>query len=191
LLIGSLDQTAVLAAHCIRTLLLQPHPTPADHGIARYLLPRLVNFVADAEPDDPEKARGHVALALVQYVSAMARDKGKERSQRASVGVALVVPALLARASGVAGNHSEAGDYDNEGKEVFTETSARLLELAAADPASFRAVVAGMSDAQKSFMEGVIRVGREGKGATGGAGTRLGAGDGQPSIALKMNFGSA
>jgi hypothetical protein len=188
-------QTNTLAANCIRTLLLQPNPTPADQGIARYLIPRLVNFVTNTEVGDPEKARGQVAHALVQYVSTMARDKNnKERSQRASVGMALVVPALLARASSDAAEHSE-DDHDGDGggvdKEVYAETSARLLELAAADQAAFRAVVAGMSDSQKSFMEEVIKWGREGKGTAGGTDKRLGNGDGRPSIALKMNFGAS
>ena len=188
-------QTAVLAANCIRTLLVQPCPTHADQGIARYLLPRLVNFVTNTEPGDPEKARGQVALALVQYVGALARDKSKDKSQRAAVGMALVVPALLARASSAAADHSE-DDEDEDGgvedKEIYVETSARLLELAAADQPSFRAVVAGMSAGQKSFMEEVIKLGKEGR-ANSGAGKRLGGGDGdgRPSIALKMNFGAS
>ena len=45
---------------------------------------------------------------------------------------------------------------------VFRETSARLLELAAAHQDAFRAVVAGLSEGQKAFLEHVIRHGRAG-----------------------------
>lgn len=90
--------------------------------------------------------------------------------------MALVLPTLLARAA------SEGGS------EVYRETSARLLELASAHQAAFRAVVAGMEEAQRGFMEEVIKSGRLGGDAAGRS--RAGAGEAsQPSIALKMDFG--
>jgi HEAT repeat-containing protein 5 len=158
-----------MAANCIRSLLVQPAPTASDQTIARYLLPRLINFVTDIEPEDPERARSLVAQTLVQYVGVL-RSKDKDR---VAVGMALVLPTLLARAAA-------------EGEEAYGETSARLLELAAADQTAFRAVVAGMSEGQKGFLEEVIRWGRQSGGA--GAGRSDGAA-GQPTIALKMNFG--
>ncbi len=91
--------------------------------------------------------------------------------------MSLILPTLLTRANG----------EDNPGG-VYPETSARLLELAGSDQAAFRGVVAGMTEGQKAFMEGVIKAGR-------GSDSRLqktnsGSG-GQPTIALRMNFGGS
>ncbi|RAL58035.1 hypothetical protein DID88_009086 [Monilinia fructigena] len=72
-------------------------------------------------------------------------------------------------------------------EKVWRETNARLLEMAAADPTAFRAVVSGMTTEQKGFMEGVLVKGREGgKGKTGDADD----GGREPTIALRMDFGA-
>ncbi|KAI1409551.1 ARM repeat-containing protein [Hypoxylon sp. FL1857] len=156
--------TAKIAANCVRSLLLQPSPTPADQSIARYLLPRLIAFVVDTEPEDPEDARKLVAHTLTQYVASLG-------SGHAQIAMSIVVPALLSRAA-------------SEGAEVYHETSARLLELASADQAGFRGVVAAMNEGQKAFMEEVIRSGRQTSGPAKGSNNT-----GQPTIALKMDFG--
>ncbi|KAL7626024.1 hypothetical protein AAE478_002793 [Parahypoxylon ruwenzoriense] len=156
--------TAKIAANCIRSLLLQPSPTLADQSIARYLLPRLIGFVVDTEPEDPEEARKLVSHTLTQYVGTL----GSGHSQ---IAMSIVAPALLSRAA-------------SEGAEVYHETSARLLELASVDQAGFRGVVAAMSEGQKAFMEEVIRSGRQTNGPEKGTDNT-----GQPSIALKMDFG--
>ncbi|GJC86747.1 pof6 interactor protein 1 [Colletotrichum liriopes] len=157
--------TAKIAANCIRSLLLQANPTSADHTIARYLLPRLVAFVTNTAPEDPENARSMIAHSLSQYVGAVPRD-------RVPVAMALVLPTLLARAS-------------SEGEDCYRDTSARLLELAAIDQNAFRTIVAGLNEGQRAFLEEVIRWGRQqGPAEQTAAGT-----SGQPSIALKMDFG--
>ncbi|KAF7526059.1 hypothetical protein G7054_g10874 [Neopestalotiopsis clavispora] len=158
--------TAKIAANCVRSLLLQSSPTPADQSITRYLLPRLVAFVTATEPEDPENARRLIAHTLTQYVASVDND-------HAQIVMAVVAPALLSRAS-------------SEGMEVHRETSARLLEMASADPAAFRGVVAAMSEGQKAFMEEVIKSGR----ATSDSNKTSTGSTGQPSIALKMDFGS-
>jgi HEAT repeat-containing protein 5 len=150
----------------VRSLLLLPSPTPVDQSIARYLLPRLVAFVANTDPEDPENARKLISHTLTQYVGAVGSD-------HAQIVMAVVVPALLSRAS-------------SEGTEVYRETSVRLLEMASADQAAFRGIVAAMSEGQKAFMEEVIRSGRAPVDGGKGAATA----SGQPSIALKMDFGS-
>jgi hypothetical protein len=106
-------QTAKIAANCIRTLLLQPHPTAADHSIARHLLPRLLGFIMNTDPEDPENARALIAQALCAYASSPSvTNRQQDQQQRASqLVVALVLPALLARAL-------------NEGPESYRETSA-------------------------------------------------------------------
>ncbi|KAI1344285.1 armadillo-type protein [Xylariaceae sp. FL0016] len=163
--------TAKIAANCLRSLMLQPNPSPAAQSIARYLLPRLISFVADTDPADPEKARKHVAHTLTQYVSVViaANKAGQQQTQTA---MSVVVPTLLSRAA------TEDGD-----ETVYRETSARLLELAGASQAAFRTVVAAMGEGQRAFMEEVIRSG-QGKGEVEERGD-----SGQPSIALKMDFG--
>jgi hypothetical protein len=130
------------------------------------LFPRLVAFVTDTDPEDPENARALVAHTLCQYAGTV--DKGRRLAA-----ITVVVPTLMARATA-------------EGEEVYQETSARLLELAATDQEVFRAVVGGMSDGQKGFLEEVIRFGRQNTSQV----SKAAAGDsGQPSIALKMDFG--
>ena len=136
----------------------------ADASIARYLLPHLVAFVTNTEPEDPERARPLVVQTLCKYVASAG-------TGRVSAAMAVVVPTLLARAS-------------TEGEEVYEETSTRLLELAAADQGAFRGVVGGMSGGQKAFLEEVIRAGRQ---AAATAATPSG-GSSQPSITLKMDF---
>lgn len=87
--------------------------------------------------------------------------------------MSLVVPAVMSRAAA-------------EGEELYSETSSRLLEVAAVDQATFRAVVNKMSSEQRSFLEEVIRSGRQ---ASLGANNATTGGGGQPTIALKMTFG--
>jgi HEAT repeat-containing protein 5 len=162
-------QTAKIAANCARSLLLQPRPTPADQTIARHLLPRLVAFVTNTEPEDPERARALVAATLSALVTTTP-------PPRLPATMALVVPALLARAAG----------EEHAAQSVYRETSTRLLELAAVDAGAFRAVVGGMADAQKAFMEEVVRAGRGGEAAAASDGGESGD---RPTIALKMDFG--
>lgn len=159
-------QTARIAANCVRSLLLQAKPTAADASIARYLLPRLVSFVTTVEPEDPERARSLLAHTLCLYV-------GTLQAERRRAAMSLVVPALMARATG-------------EGEDVYEETSARLLELAALDQAAFKAIVGAMSASQRALLDEVIRWGRQ---PAAGSDAATAAGSGQPSIALKMDFG--
>lgn len=156
-----------MAANCIRSLLLHPSPSPADHSIARYLFPRLISFVTNTEPEDPEGARALVARTLAQYVAAS--------RARLPAGMAVMVPALLSRAAG------------EGGEEAYPDTKATLLELAAADQTCFKAVVGGLSEGQKSLLESVIRGGHK---AGGGGADRADRDQGQPTIALKMDFGA-
>ncbi|KAI0389974.1 armadillo-type protein [Xylariaceae sp. FL0594] len=158
--------TAKIAANCIRSLLLQSSPTLADQSIARYLLPRLVAFVTDTEPEDPEDTRKLISHTLTQFVSTVGKD-------HAQIAMSMVVPALLSRAT-------------SEGPDIYKETSSRLLELAAVDQPAFRGVVAAMSEGQRAFVEEVLRSGRQAGGAD-----RDSANTGQPSITLKMDFGGS
>lgn len=117
-------------------------------------------------PEDPENARRLIAQTLTQYVASIGSD-------HAQIVMAVVIPTLLSRSA-------------SEGAEVYRETSTRLLEMASTDQTAFRGIVAAMSEGQKAFMEEVIKSGR----ATGDASKDTSSAGGQPTIALKMNFGS-
>ncbi|KAF7879654.1 uncharacterized protein EAF02_007824 [Botrytis sinoallii] len=158
--------TAKVAANCIRSLLLTNPKTPADQSIARYLLPLLITFSTNTAAEDPENARALTLHALTAFVVSL---DGKQRA----VAMSVVIPTLLKRANG-------------DGEKVWKETNARLLEMAAADPTAFRAVVGGMTAEQKGFMEGVLVKGRE-----GGRGKidEDEEGGREPTIALRMDFG--
>jgi hypothetical protein len=162
-------QTAKVAANCIRSLLLQSPKTPADQSIAKYLVPHLISFVINTENEDPENARGLIAHALTSFVTSL-------KNTQLSVAMSLIVPSLLSRASS-----------EKNPAAVYQETSARLLELAGADQATFRGVVAGMTEGQKAFMEAVIKSGRGG----GTVQQKLSGEEREPTIALRMNFGGA
>ncbi|KAK2595771.1 hypothetical protein QQS21_006597 [Conoideocrella luteorostrata] len=160
--------TAKIAASCTRSLLLQSTTTSADLSIARYLFPRLVAFVTNAEPEDPERARSLVAHTLCLYV-------GTIPESRVPAAMGLVIPTLMTRAA-------------VEGEELYQETSARLLEVAATDQAAFRATVGAMNSGQRTFLEEVIRSGQQ---AGNQANTTSTDESGQPSITLKMDFGGS
>ena len=162
-----LAKTAKIAANCIRSLLLQASTTPADLSIARYLVPRLVTFVTNVEPEDPEQARAMVAHTLSLYVGTLPKD-------RVAAAMGLVIPTLMTRAAG-------------EGEEVYSETSMRLLELAAADQVAFKGTVGALNSGQRTFLEEVIRSRRD--ASRGDADASESAESGQPTITLKMNFG--
>lgn len=122
--------------------------------------------MANTEPEDPENARRLVAHTLTQYVAVVGKD-------HAQIVMSVVVPTLLSRAS-------------SEGAEVYRETSTRLLELASVNQTAFRGMVASMNEGQRAFMEEVIRSGRQTSDADQDTDSA-----GQPTITLKMNFGSS
>lgn len=159
-----------MAANCIRSLLLTPSPTAADHSIARYLFPRLITFVTDTNPEDPAGARAIVSRTLTQYVASVATTQRPEKEKKIAAGTGLLVAALLARARG-------------EGEGSYADTKKDLLALAAAEQAVFRAVVAGLSGEQREFLGEVIRWGE-------GRAEEESGGGGAPAIQLKMDFGA-
>ncbi|KAM3451752.1 hypothetical protein MY3296_005032 [Beauveria thailandica] len=158
--------TSKIAANCIRSLLLQSSPSSSDVTIARYLVPRLIAFVINVKPEDPEQARSLTAHSLCLYVGAV-------DAERTPAAMSLVVPMLMARATA-------------EGEARYPETSARLLEVAAVNQDVFRGIVSAMSAAQRSLLEEVVRSARQVSNSANQNSTDAG---GQPTIQLKMNFG--
>ncbi|KAM3564975.1 hypothetical protein ARSEF4850_001600 [Beauveria asiatica] len=158
--------TSKIAANCIRSLLLQSSPSSSDVTTARYLVPRLIAFVINVEPEDPEQARSLTAHSLCLYVGAV-------DAERTPAAMSLVVPMLMARATA-------------EGEARYPETSARLLEVAAVNQDVFRGIVGAMSAAQRSLLEEVVRSARQVSNSANQSSTDAA---GQPTIQLKMNFG--
>ena len=157
------------AIHCCRSLLMTSPKTQCDQDIVRYLLPRLVTFVTtNLDPSDVDltQAQSGVCAVFTGFVGTMV-------GEQSVVAMALVVPTLLARAA------SE--------KSLWKETAGRLLELVGMDQGGFRKVVNGMGVRQRGFMEEVLRSGAVVE--KGGQGEAMQQ-QGQPTIALKMNFGA-
>ena len=161
---------AKVAANCLRSLLLTSSKSSTDEAVARYLFPRLVTFVSDNSQGDPENVRSLVAHTLVSLATTFATDF----SQMAAVS-SIIIPMLLYRASA-------------DPNAIYHETAAHLLKLAGADQVAFRSVVAKMAPGQRTFMETVIREG--GLAGSKHAGEEEKGELGEPTIALKFNFGS-
>ena len=157
--------TSKVAAGCCRSLLLLPKKGALENGLAKMMLPQILSFLAN--PSDIEgldESRTTLAQTLVSFFSTL-----PQSSQR-QVAAKIIVPTLLSRAQ----NESNANQ----------ESAARLLEIAQADQAAFRDVVAGLSADQRAFMESVLKSGQ------GQVRREVSRDDeGQPKIALKMNFG--
>lgn len=158
--------TSKVAAGCCRSLLLLPKKGAFETGLAAQMLPQTLSFLANpSDVEGLEESRTTLAQTLASFISTLPEPDQRQLASK------IIIPALLARAQ----------------KEPITihETAARLLEIAAADQAAFRSVVAGLSAEQRSFIEGVLKSGqgpvrREVRSDE----------DEQPKIALKMDFGS-
>ncbi|KAF2734882.1 HEAT repeat protein-like protein [Polyplosphaeria fusca] len=159
--------TSKVAAGCCRSLLLLPRKGPVETSLASQLLPQVLSFLANPSDveglDESRTMLSHTSIALISTLP---------KPDQKQIAGKLIVPALLARAQ------KEPG--------ATNETAARLLELAGQDQTVFRTVVAGLSPEQRAYMESVLKSGGV------GAQKRVEQRDegGEPSIALRMDFGS-
>ncbi|KAF2454512.1 HEAT repeat protein-like protein [Lineolata rhizophorae] len=181
----------------------------AETALPALLLPRLCAFVAhragaasseggddeddddDDDPDDPDTAEARALLAqgLVAWVAGLRGAEGApQRQRRLAAAMGVAVPTLLerARARGRGRGARAAG--------VRRETARWVLEVAAADKGAFARVVGGLGEAERAFLEEVVRE----VGGGGGSGQRQGqrgeegrgdGGEAAPRIALRMDFG--
>lgn len=156
--------TSKVAAGCCRSLLLLPKKGALETSIATQILPQTLSFLAN--PSDVEgldESRSTLAHTLAAFISTL------QTPQQRQLACKIIVPALLARV--------------RKEPKASAETAARLLEVAGADQAAFRSVVAGLEPEQRAFMETVLKSGQ-------GQARRVEKEEtGEPSIALKMNFG--
>lgn len=170
----SSKMTTKVAAGLSRSLLLLPAASDAattpttETSIIAQLLPRLINFVTeDSEVEGLDETRLLITQALTTFTLTL------PASQRGAA-VGLMVPTLLQRAA-------------LEGQSVYSDTNARLLELAAKEQEAFRGIVGQLDTEQRALVEEVLRSAPMQNGqmrSQGGAGAAVVA----PSIALKMDF---
>ncbi|KAF2647448.1 HEAT repeat protein-like protein [Lophiostoma macrostomum CBS 122681] len=157
--------TSKVAAGCCRSLLLLPKKGAVETSVAAMLLPQILSFLAN--PEDVEgldESRSLLAQALVQFLSTL---PGPEQKQ---IAAKMVIPALLERC--------------RKEEQAAGETARWLLEIAGVDQTAFRSVVGGLSGEQRGSMEGVLK-----RGGVGRREQRVEReGEGEPSIALKMEF---
>lgn len=179
-----------IAAGCLRSILMASPtstPSPTDEAIARHIFLPLVRFVLEPGPD-PENSRSLVTLALTSFATSLpmipiATTNLESNSTPTAAAFGILIPMLLTRAS--------ASTEPDPTLSLFPEIAARLLDLAGADPTAFRNAVASMTPDQKGFMEEVLKTGgawaqQNRKGKLGDASDGA---SGEPSIALKLNFG--
>ena len=154
-----------VAGSCIRTLLLAKPKSPCEETVARLLYPRLIDFLTDSGTEDPE----NVAVAIVRALTGSVATLPKQGRPAA---LAVIVPVLLDRA-------------EEEGRDSQKEAAARLLELAAVDPLTFRSFVGSLSEEQRSLLEEILR-------SNGGMKThtdeREDDEETKPTIELRMDF---
>ena len=157
--------TSKVAAGCCRSLLLLPKKGALEMGLAKMMLPQVLTSLAN--PSDVEgldESRTTLASTLISFISTLPKPEQRQ------VAAKIIIPALLSRA-------------EKEPK-ATQESAARLLEIAQADQVAFRAVVSGLTPEQRTFMESVLKSGQ------GPARREVSRDDdGQPKIALKMDFG--
>ena len=160
--------TTLVASGCCRSILLQLRNSPTDLEIYRLLLPRLIRFYLTPPPDDGfSESRTLVGKTLAAAALSM------PAMQQAPFFL-LLITTILAR-------------VEEEGKAVYNEANARLLELASGNPTSFKTAVILIPPRYKSIMEQILTV----NGSLTAADRTNEATDAQdlaPSIQLKMNF---
>jgi len=174
-LIGALSEaltnpmTTKMAAGCARSLLLIPgKKSPTKATISAQLFPRLIALLtspssSEADLEGLAETKDIITQALVTFAT---------NSDNRTAAYAIVIPALLASAT-------------KQGESSHKETAARLMELAAADQNAFRALVLRLGTEQRAFMERVLRDGQGSARRTDSVGAQD---QGQPSIALKLDF---
>lgn len=131
--------------------------------------------------EDPTSSRPLVTQTLITYASTLS-------PKQKPIATSLLLPTLLKRASGELQALDKEAEQENEQlkQQIFTEASARLLELAAIDQAAFRGVVGSLNPEQRSFMESVVQAGRNARSVE----VKSDEESREPTIALRMNFGS-
>jgi len=152
--------TSRVAAGCARTLLL------SNVASAQFTQHAITFLTRPSDVEGLEESRSVTAQTLTMYAG-----KLPPSSKQQGAAVALFMAVLLQRAR-------------TEGGKTYPDMAMRLLDLAAVDNASFRAVVTGMGREEKQFLERVLK--------SRAAGSQKGRDldeEREPTIALKMNFG--
>ncbi|KAF1926809.1 ARM repeat-containing protein [Didymella exigua CBS 183.55] len=157
--------TSKVAVGCCRSLLLLPKKSAVEMSIASLILPQILSFLANpSDVEGLEESRALLAQTLVTFIASL------KTSEQRQLAAKIIIPALLARVQNDAATSQES--------------AGRLLEIAQADQEAFRGVVTGLSAEQRDFLQGVLKSGQ------GPKKVERRDDEGEPTIALKMNFGS-
>lgn len=166
--------TTKVAAGLSRSLLLLYTTTNDDidaatsMSISAQVLPRLIDFMTESSDiEGTEESRVVVAQAVTSFSLAVP-------SVRRAAALALVISALLRRAA-------------IEGKDVYGDTSSRLLEVASKEQEAFRSIIGAMGAEQRAMVEEVLKSAGPARGHAR-VKSGVGAESSQPTIALKINF---
>ena len=163
----------LVAANCMRSMILFEPRSETGKAVAAYLFLQLVHFYVDDKQADPEGARDVISSTFVAYTASISKGRNLEPSAKRNMicaALSYAIPALLHRTELV-------------GKDAFEDTAGKLLLLAGVDQGAFRVVVGRMDAGMRGLMETVLREG-------GGAGRRSTREEKEePTIALKMEFG--
>ncbi|KAK5941864.1 hypothetical protein PMZ80_005815 [Knufia obscura] len=169
---------AKISAGCVRSL-LNSSKTPCDQAIARMLWPHILQYVMDADAEDPEIVKTSLMHSLVASVSNLPNATAR------SAAMSLLVPCLLTRATHPVPNGSK--------EDLSKNSSARLLELAGVDGAAFRSAIGQLESEQRTHLETLLR--SAGLGRKQSAHRRTDTGvtlsddeESKPAIALRMDF---
>lgn len=156
--------TSKVAAGCCRSLLLLPKRSPLEIGLAKIILPHILSFLANpSDVEGLEDSRTTLAQTLVAFITSLVKPEQRQTA------VKIIIPTLLSRVESEPSAMSETGRW--------------LLDIAGADQQAFRGVVTGLNAEQRNLMESVLK---SGQGPVRQEVNR--DDDGQPKIALKMNF---
>lgn len=154
--------TTKVSAGCYRTLISQ--------SVApRLTFSHLVSFLIDApDLEGIDETKLVVSPILTSTVSRLA-------PEQKPAAVVLLVHTLLVYAG-------------NAGPSAHHSIASSLLQLAATEPATFRNLIGAMSGPKKVLMEQILK--SQAGNRRGGRQEGSGGEDREPTIALKMNFGS-
>ena len=155
-----------VAATCIHTLLIAKPKSPVEEAVARLLFAKILNFLTDPEMEDPENVSSSLVHTLTSSVAALSSQSSK------SAAIAMIMPALLDRA-------------EDLGRDSFKEMAGRLLEMAAAEPPTFRSLVVSLTEERRALLEEVLR---SGGGIRKQADEDDADTDAKPTIELRMDF---
>ena len=170
------------SANCIRTLLLTQPKSACDEAASYGLWAGLLAFIGNYDSEDngnpdPEAVRPSVVQSLVIATSTLSGRPAK------AAAMSILIPFLILFAEQ---NTAPGGNGTSSSK---VQLGQQLLDLANADGAVFRAIVAQLDEHQKKILQDLLRNAAGSSGRTTGINGEQEEGlRGKPAIELRMDF---